>query len=74
MDKGLLPKPLLDYVRYQVLDGWSNRSYSQEGEDMLLRRYFDHSQGGFYVDRGFGGHFGNPGRESNSTIYEDQRL
>ena len=65
LGRELLPKPLLDYVRYQLLDGWANRSYSQEGEDMLLRRYFDHSQSGFYVD--VGAH--HPKRFSNTYFF-----
>lgn len=32
--------------------GFSNKSYSQEGEDMILRRIFDKVRVGFYVDVG----------------------
>lgn len=31
---------------------YSSTSYSQEGEDMILRRFVDESRGGFYVDIG----------------------
>jgi len=33
-------------------DQWSDRSWSQEGEDMVLRRIFGQTRNGFYVDVG----------------------
>lgn len=33
-------------------DEWAYRSWSQEGEDMVLRRIFEHKKNGFYVDVG----------------------
>lgn len=33
-------------------DEWACRSWSQEGEDMVLRRFFEHKKKGFYVDVG----------------------
>lgn len=33
-------------------DEWALRSWSQEGEDMVLRRIFEHKKNGFYVDVG----------------------
>ena len=31
---------------------WSNRIYSQEGEDIVIDRYFQHKAKGFYVEVG----------------------
>jgi len=39
-------------IRNDFLDGYSLKSYSQEGEDMVLRRCFEVKQRGFYVDVG----------------------
>src|SRR5690349_18351333 len=41
------------------------RSYSQEGEDMVLRRVFEHKAHGFYVD--VGAH--HPMRFSNTYFF-----
>jgi len=46
-------------------DGYSLKSYSQEGEDMILRRLFDKQQTGFYVD--VGAH--HPMRFSNTYFF-----
>lgn len=35
-----------------VLDLHAQKSYSQEGEDMILRRFFENQETGFYVDVG----------------------
>lgn len=39
-------------LKNNYLDGYSIKSYSQEGEDMILRRIFEKQQVGFYVDVG----------------------
>lgn len=46
-------------------DQWATRSWSQEGEDMVLRRIFEHRQKGFYVD--VGAH--HPKRFSNTFLF-----
>lgn len=48
-------------------DGFSVKSYSQEGEDMILRRFFEKkmNQGGFYID--VGAH--HPFRFSNTYFF-----
>ena len=70
-------KKLLKYifpVRYRkfageiennYLDGFSQKSYSQEGEDMILRRIFEKQSKGFYID--IGAH--HPKRFSNTFIF-----
>ncbi len=40
------------FLANHVLDMFSSRSYSQEGEDMILRRIFEQNATGFYVDVG----------------------
>ena len=53
--KAMLPKPVLQYIR-QIRERWfdiyAKRSYSQEGEDMLLDRFLEDRSVGFYVDVG----------------------
>lgn len=46
-------------------DQWKNHSWSQEGEDLILRIAFDHQANGFYVD--VGAH--HPKRFSNSYLF-----
>lgn len=46
-------------------DPWANRSWSQEGEDMVLRRIFESKKDGFYVD--VGAH--HPMRFSNTYLF-----
>ena len=46
-------------------DPWVNRSWSQEGEDMVLRRAFEKKKTGFYVD--VGAH--HPMRFSNTNFF-----
>lgn len=53
--KKLVPQPLRSGLRAALLeltDGWATKSYSQEGEDMVLRRLFEGAGPGFYVDVG----------------------
>lgn len=53
--KALLPKPIRQYLS-QIRERWfteyARKSYSQEGEDMLLERFLEHRNSGFYVDVG----------------------
>lgn len=48
-----------------VLDDYAIKSYSQEGEDMILRRLFETKKNGFYVD--VGAH--HPRRFSNTYYF-----
>ncbi len=66
--KKLLPKPLKDwliYIKNHYFGGYALKSYSQEGEDMILRRIFEKQQIGFYVD--VGAH--HPMRFSNTYFF-----
>ena len=49
----------------ETIAGFNNKSYSQEGEDMILRRIFEHQQKGFYID--VGAH--HPKRFSNTYYF-----
>lgn len=62
--KTVLPICVLDYFRYGIFDGYASKSYSQEGEDMILRRIFGQKTDGFYVD--VGAH--HPMRFSNTYL------
>lgn len=66
--KVLLPKKMKERVvdiKNNYLDGYGLRSYSQEGEDIILRRLFDKQEIGFYVD--VGAH--HPKRFSNTYFF-----
>ena len=66
--KRLLPESFarsLRGARARFLDPYATRSYSQEGEDLILRRIFDQQRTGFYVD--VGAH--HPKRFSNTYIF-----
>jgi len=66
--KAVLPKSAikkLSNIRNNYLDGYSLKSYSQEGEDMILRRLFENQATGFYVD--VGAH--HPQRFSNTYFF-----
>jgi FkbM family methyltransferase len=52
-------------MRAYLFDVYANRSYSQEGEDMILRRIFEEQKCGFYVD--VGAH--HPRRFSNTYFF-----
>jgi FkbM family methyltransferase len=58
-------KAKLRIITLDFLDGYSLKSYSQEGEDMLLRRIFEKQTTGFYVD--VGAH--HPKRFSNTYFF-----
>ena len=70
MNLGSLRGVLLRIVgRFPALEKWrlSHRSFSQEGEDRLLARYFGGSGSGFYID--VGAH--HPFIYSNTQIFYD---
>src|ERR1700690_3428270 len=65
--KALLPKAALQRLRElreRWFDVYSQKSYSQEGEDLLLDRFVAHIPSGFYVD--VGAH--HPKRVSNTYL------
>ena len=68
MIKKILPKQWLEYIRIKILSSYATKSYSQEGEDMILRRIFEHKADGFYVD--VGAH--HPVRFSNTYLFYKQ--
>lgn len=66
--KKLLPGKLVDRIlsiKNHYLDGYSIKSYSQEGEDMILHKIFANKRLGFYVD--IGAH--HPFRFSNTYFF-----
>lgn len=66
--KSILPKIVKDKIidiRNNYFDYYSLKSYSQEGEDMILNRLFGTQQVGFYVD--VGAH--HPKRFSNTYFF-----
>jgi FkbM family methyltransferase len=67
--KRLIPKPLKFFLRHLLScvtwDQWAVRSWSQEGEDQILRRIFERQRDGFYVD--IGAH--HPKRFSNTYLF-----
>ena len=54
--KKLTPLFVKNFLRrvqsFLTWDIWINYSYSQEGEDMVLKRIFDKQTKGFYIDVG----------------------
>lgn len=68
MLKMVLPESAIEKmvdVKNNYFDGYALKSYSQEGEDMILRRLFEKQQTGFYVD--VGAH--HPMRFSNTYFF-----
>lgn len=72
MLKRVIPAPFLRYVRSarREWEEWAAESYSQEGEDMILKRVFEEpgiglKQNGFYID--VGAH--HPKRYSNTYLF-----
>ena len=55
----------LNIIKNNYFDGYALKSYSHEGEDVILRRLFDKQQTGFYVD--VGAH--HPKRFSNTLFF-----
>lgn len=66
--KSLIPPRIWTAFResiFNLSDGYATKSYSQEGEDMILRRIFEYSEPGVYVD--IGAH--HPKRFSNTYYF-----
>lgn len=66
--KRLIPSKYHAYlvrIKNNFLDGYALKSYSQEGEDVILHRIFENQKGGFYVD--VGAH--HPKRFSNTYFF-----
>ncbi len=69
--KASLPGKLirrLSEINGRYFDGYSTKSYSQEGEDMILKALFRGQKNGFYVD--VGAH--HPKRFSNTYFFYKQ--
>jgi FkbM family methyltransferase len=56
---------MLKYIKYNLCDGYATKSYSQEGEDIILKRFFEGNKNGFYID--VGAH--HPKRFSNTYLF-----
>ncbi len=52
-------------IKNMYFDGYSTKSYSQEGEDLVLSRFFEGKKKGFYVE--VGAH--HPFRFSNTNLF-----
>jgi FkbM family methyltransferase len=61
----ILPKWMVEKLALTILRDYSTKSYSQEGEDMILRRILGDNRKGFYVD--IGAH--HPKRFSNTYYF-----
>lgn len=59
---------ILSFINQKYFDGYSIKSYSQEAEDIILRRIFENKENGFYVD--VGAH--HPKRFSNTYFFYKQ--
>lgn len=60
-----LKQKIMQKCKSKILEGYGLVSYSQEGEDMILRRLFEKQKTGFYVD--VGAH--HPIRFSNTYFF-----
>lgn len=63
-----LMKKLINRINgfyYYFFDSYAKKSYSQEGEDLILQRFFEKQTMGFYVD--VGAH--HPRRYSNTYLF-----
>lgn len=56
---------LVKFLKTYFFDAYATKSYSQEGEDMILSRLFERQKKGFYVD--VGAH--HPERFSNTCYF-----
>lgn len=61
----LLPGQPVRVIEAEPISGYAKLSFSQEGEDILLDRFFVNQKNGFYVD--VGAH--HPERFSNTNYY-----
>lgn len=58
-------KKIISGLKNDFFEGYAIKSYSQEGEDMILRRIFEKQATGFYID--VGAH--HPKRFSNTYFF-----
>lgn len=56
------------FAAFYFYDGYKKWHYSQEGEDVILARMFEHQSSGFYVD--IGAH--HPRRFSNTRLLAEK--
>ena len=66
--KKLLPNRLWSYmqsIKEKLFNSYATQSYSQEGEDIILKRIFECKTNGFYID--VGAH--HPKRFSNTYLF-----
>jgi len=63
--KKIIPRKYLKLITKLIIDIYATKSYSQEGEDMILRRIFEKQKTGFYID--IGAH--HPKRFSNTYYF-----
>lgn len=66
--KWILPKSIISIladIKNNYFNGYATQSFSQEGEDMILKRLFENQHNGFYVD--VGAH--HPKRFSNTYFF-----
>jgi FkbM family methyltransferase len=64
----ILPEWIVEKIKFSIFNDYSTKSYSQEGEDMILHRIFADKPRGFYVD--VGAH--HPKRFSNTYYFFKQ--
>lgn len=62
--KRLIPRRIIDFIAYEEGDEFATKIYSQEGEDILIKRIFDQKANGFFID--IGAH--HPFRFSNTKL------
>jgi FkbM family methyltransferase len=62
--QSIVPQKVLNILKI-LLGRYAKKSYSQEGEDLILKRIFERKQNGFYVD--VGAH--HPMRFSNTYLF-----
>lgn len=65
--RNIFPQKLIHFLAYQLGDEYASKCYAQEGEDILLKRIFDNSPPGFFID--VGAH--HPFRFSNTKLLYD---
>jgi FkbM family methyltransferase len=65
MAKAIIPIRIRRQIKLNFLDGYAQKSYSQEGEDIILSCMFRNKHVGFYVDVGAY----HPKRFSNTFLF-----
>jgi FkbM family methyltransferase len=64
----IIPQKIIDFIRVKKIiyfDGYCTKSYAQEGEDIVLNRFFKGKRNGFYVEVGCH----HPFRFSNTNLF-----